>query len=55
MKVVCARSNVARNMAVIRRLANSLLRRDTLTSMGIANKRLKVGRNSAYMERILLT
>ena len=49
------KSHVARNMAVIRRLANSLLRRDTQTRMGIANKRLKAGRNSAYMERILLT
>ena len=49
------KSHVARNMAVMRRLANSLLRRDTQTRMGIANKRLKAGRNSAYMERILLT
>ena len=49
------KGHVALNLAVIRRLANSLLRRDTQTRMGIANKRLKAGRNSSYMERILLT
>ena len=48
--------HVARNMAVMRRLANSLLRRDTQTRMGIANKRPQGGTQfSLHGEESLLT
>lgn len=38
-------------MAVVRRLANALLRRDTRSRMGINAPRLKTGRNLAYKEK----
>ncbi len=47
------KGHAALNMAVLRRTAHLLLRRNTRTKLGIENKRLKAGRNLAYMEEIL--
>ena len=41
------------NMAVLRRLTHTLLRQNTSTKLGIANKRRLAGWNLAYMEEIL--
>lgn len=41
------------NMAVIRRIALNLLKRDKTVKKGIRSKRLKAGRNDRYMLRVL--
>lgn len=41
------------NLAVLRRIALGLLRRDTSVKLGTKNKRLKAGRNRDYLLRVL--
>jgi predicted transposase YbfD/YdcC len=43
------------NMAVMRRLALGLLRRDKTVKVGAKNKRLKAGRNPEYLIKVLLS
>jgi hypothetical protein len=43
------------NLAVLRRLALGLLRRDKSVKLGAKNKRLKAGRNRDYLLRVLLS
>lgn len=43
----------AENLAVMRRLALSLLRRDTTVRLGAKNKRLKAGRNPNYLLKLI--
>jgi hypothetical protein len=43
------------NLAVLRRIALGLLRRDTSVKVGVRNKRLKAGRNREYLLRVLLS
>jgi hypothetical protein len=43
------------NLAVLRRLALGLLRRDKSVKLGAKNKRLKAGRNHDYLLRVLLS
>ena len=43
------------NLAVLRRIALGLLRRDTSVKVGIKNKRLKAGRNRDYLLKVLLS
>ena len=43
------------NMAVLRRIALGLLRRDKTVKVGAKNKRLKAGRNRDYLLRVLLS
>lgn len=43
------------NLAVMRRLALGLLRRDTSVKIGAKNKRLKAGRNPDYLLSVLLS
>jgi|HubBroStandDraft_6_1064221.scaffolds.fasta_scaffold386872_1 predicted transposase YbfD/YdcC len=42
------------NLAVLRRIALGLLRRDKSVKLGAKNKRLKAGRNRDYLMRVLL-
>jgi hypothetical protein len=42
------------NLAVLRRIALSLLRRDTSVKLGARNKRLKAARNPQYLLQVLL-
>ena len=41
------------NFAILRRIALNLLKGDTRTKLGIANKRLKAGWDVAYLTRLL--
>jgi predicted transposase YbfD/YdcC len=43
------------NLAVLRRIALGLLRRDKSVKVGAQNKRLKAGRNREYLLRVLLS
>jgi hypothetical protein len=43
------------NLAVLRRIALALLRRDKSVKVGAQNKRLKAGRNRDYLLRVLLS
>jgi predicted transposase YbfD/YdcC len=43
------------NLAVLRRIALGLLRRDKSVKLGAKNKRLKAGRNRDYLLRVLLS
>ena len=43
------------NMAIMRRLALGLLRRDKSVKVGAKNKRLKAGRNPDYLFKVLLS
>lgn len=43
----------AQNFAILRRIALNLLKGDKTTKLGVANKRLKVGWNVAYLENLL--
>jgi len=43
------------NLAVLRRIALGLLRRDKSVKLGAKNKRLKAGRNHDYLLRVLLS
>nr|WP_035627828.1 ISAs1 family transposase [Herminiimonas sp. CN] len=43
----------AQNFAILRRIALNLLKSDTTTKLGIANKRLKAGWNVDYLGRLL--
>jgi predicted transposase YbfD/YdcC len=43
----------AQNFAILRRIALNLLKSDTTTKLGIANKRLKAGWNVNYLSRLL--
>jgi predicted transposase YbfD/YdcC len=43
------------NLAVLRRIALGLLRRDKSVKLGAKNKRLKAGRNRDYLMRVLLS
>lgn len=43
------------NLAVLRRIALCLLRRDKSVKLGAKNKRLKAGRNREYLMRVLLS
>ena len=43
------------NLAVLRRIALGLLRRDKSVKLGAKNKRLKAGRNRNYLLRVLLS
>jgi predicted transposase YbfD/YdcC len=43
------------NLAVLRRLALGLLRRDKTVKLGAKNKRLKAGRNRSYLLQVLLS
>jgi predicted transposase YbfD/YdcC len=43
----------AQNFAILRRIALNLLKSDTSTKLGIANKRLKAGWNVDYLEKLL--
>jgi len=43
------------NLAVLRRMALGLLRRDKSVKLGAKNKRLKAGRNREYLMRVLLS
>jgi predicted transposase YbfD/YdcC len=43
------------NLAVLRRIALGLLRRDKSVNLGARNKRLKAGRNHDYLLRVLLS
>lgn len=43
------------NLAVLRRIALALLRRDKSVKLGAKNKRLKAGRNREYLLRVLLS
>lgn len=43
------------NLAVLRRIALGLLRRDTTVKVGVKNKRLKAGRNRDYLLKVLLS
>jgi len=43
------------NLAVLRRIALGLLRRDKNAKLGAKNKRLKAGRNREYLMRVLLS
>jgi predicted transposase YbfD/YdcC len=43
----------AQNFAILRRIALNLLKSDTITKLGIANKRLKAGWNVNYLGRLL--
>lgn len=43
------------NLAVLRRIALGLLRRDKSVKLGARNKRLKAGRNRQYLLRVLLS
>jgi predicted transposase YbfD/YdcC len=45
----------SQNLAVMRRLALGLLRREKSVKVGARNKRLKAGRNLDYLLRVLLT
>lgn len=42
----------AQNFAILRRIALNLLKGDTRTKLGIANKRLKAGWDIAYLSRL---
>lgn len=44
-----------RNLAVLRRIALSLLRREKSVKVGARNKRLKAGRNRSYLLKVLLS
>jgi predicted transposase YbfD/YdcC len=43
------------NLAVLRRIALGLLRRDKSVRVGVRNKRLKAGRNREYLLKVLLS
>ena len=43
----------AQNFAILRRIAFNLLKKDTSTKLGIANKRLKAGWNVDYFANLL--
>jgi predicted transposase YbfD/YdcC len=43
------------NLAVLRRIALGLLRRDTSVKIGVKNKRLKAARNQEYLLKVLLS
>ena len=43
----------AQNFAILRRIALNLLKSDTTTKLGIANKRLKAGWNVDYLGMLL--
>jgi predicted transposase YbfD/YdcC len=43
------------NLAVLRRIALGLLRRDKSVKLGVKNKRLKAGRNREYLLKVLLS
>jgi predicted transposase YbfD/YdcC len=43
------------NLAVLRRIALGLMRRDKTVKLGAKNKRLKAGRNREYLMRVLLS
>ena len=43
------------NLAVLRRIAVGLLRRDKSVNLGAKNKRLKAGRNRNYLLHVLLS
>ncbi len=43
------------NLAVLRRIALSLLRREKSVKLGAKNKRLKAGRNRDYLPHVLLS
>jgi len=43
------------NLAVLRRIAVGLLRRDKIVKLGARNKRLKAGRNREYLLHVLLS
>jgi len=43
----------AQNFAILRRIALNLLKSDTTTKLGVANKRLKAGWNVDYLARLL--
>ena len=43
------------NLAVLRRIALGLLRRDKSVKVGVKNKRLKAGRNREYLIKVLLS
>lgn len=43
----------AQNFAILRRIALNLLKNDTTTKLGIANKRLKAGGNIDFLGRLL--
>jgi predicted transposase YbfD/YdcC len=43
------------NLAVLRRIALGLLRRDKSVKLGAKNKRLKAGRNREYLLHVLLS
>jgi predicted transposase YbfD/YdcC len=45
----------SQNLAVLRRIALGLLRRDKSVKLGAKNKRLKAGRNREYLLRVLLS
>jgi hypothetical protein len=45
--------DAAQNFAILRRLALNVLKGDTRTKLGIANKRLKAGRDVAYLRQLL--
>jgi len=42
------------NLAVLRRIAHGLLRRDKSVKVGVKNKRLKAGRNRDYLLKVLM-
>ncbi len=46
------RINVLRNLAVLRRIALSLLKHESDARIGLRSKRLRVGRNNAYLLHI---
>ena len=43
------------NLAVLRRIALGLLRRDNSVKLGVRNKRLKAARNREYLLHVLLS
>lgn len=43
------------NLAILRRIALGLLRRDKSVKLGVKNKRLKAGRNPDYLLKVLLS
>jgi predicted transposase YbfD/YdcC len=45
--------DAAQNFAILRRIALNLLKGDTKTKLGIANKRLKAGWDVSYLSRLL--
>lgn len=47
------RGHAAQNLAVLRQLALTLLRRETTAKVGIKAKRLMCGWNAAYLLKVL--